>query len=43
MRTLEEVDHAIELARYDMKKLMKVMHMEEIPPDEIILTPKLFK
>ena len=27
----------------DMQKLMEVMHMEEIPPDEIILTPKLFK
>ena len=35
----EEIKHG----NSDMKKLMKVMHMEEIPPDEIILTPKLFK
>lgn len=27
----------------DMQKLMEVMYMKEIPPDEIILTLKLFK
>lgn len=35
----EEIKHGDN----DMQKLMEVMHMEEIPPDEIILTPKLFK
>ncbi|MDY4920301.1 MAG: IS30 family transposase [Phascolarctobacterium sp.] len=35
----EEIKHGDN----DMQKLMEVMHMEEVPPDEIILTPKLFK
>ena len=35
----EEIKHGDN----DMRKLMEVMHMEEVPPDEIILTPKLFK
>ena len=35
----EEIKHGDN----DMQKLMEVMHMEEIPPDEIILTPILFK
>ena len=39
----ELLKEEIKRGNSDMKKLMKVMHMEEIPPDEIILTPKLFK
>ena len=36
MRTLEEVDHAIELARYDMKKLMKMRQPISIVGEELL-------
>lgn len=35
MRTLEEVDRAIELARYDMKKLMKMRQPISIVGEEL--------
>lgn len=36
MRTLEEVDRAIELARYDMKKLMKMRQPISIVGEELL-------
>lgn len=36
MRTLEEVDRAIELARYDMKKLMKMRQPILIVGEELL-------
>ena len=36
MRTLEQVDRAIELARYDMKKLMKMRQPISIVGEELL-------